>query len=269
MDLTFFVQNKHLIEGAEKQGLYCIEQKLPKESRALRAFRCGLAGKPQDSAYSAYRSTEGNFASRFANYLNYWLPTDGIVHAILTVPRVKIAGFSERVMTPREPGDNREDYAREGTSIIQIREKQYHNLLMSGIDKLQRLSMPGTDESKKRSEFFRGDLQKCIRSLKAIGTGDLYLFESNSKVKKITLRRRGIADIKPDQIKLRRGIDVTANSEIIKKLSNNDAKVTKALLKLTFVTPKIKPVLNPPPIRRSPRFQNCLQCLSPLFQNKV
>jgi len=260
MDLTFFVQNKHLIEGAEKQGLYCIEQKkLPKESRA---FRCGLAGKPQDSAYSGFKSREAHFASRFANYLNYWLPTDGTVHAILTVPRVKIAGFSERVMTPREAGDNREDYAREGTSIIKIREKQYHNLLMSGIDKMQRLSMPGTDESKKRSEFFRGDLKKCIRSLKAIGTGDLYLFESNSKVKKITLRRRGIEDIKPDQVKIRRGIDVTANSQIIKKLSNNDAKVTKALSKLAFVTPKIKPV----PPRRSPRFQNCLQCL---FQNKV
>ena len=260
MDLTFFVQNKHIIEGAEKQGLYCIEQKkLPKESRA---FRCGLAGKPQDSAYSGFKSREAHFASRFANYLNYWLPTDGTVHAILTVPRVKIAGFSERVMTPREAGDNREDYARECTSIIKIREKQYHNLLMSGIDKMQRLSMPGTDESKKRSEFFRGDLKKCIRSLKAIGTGDLYLFESNSKVKKITLRRRGIEYIKADQIKLRRGIDVTANSEIIKKLSNNDAKVTKALSKLAFVTPKIKPV----PPRRSPRFQNCLQCL---FQNKV
>ena len=46
MDLTFFVQNKHIIEGAEKQGLYCIEQKLPKESRAGLVLRDagGLGG---------------------------------------------------------------------------------------------------------------------------------------------------------------------------------------------------------------------------------
>jgi len=251
MDLTYFIQNKHQIEGAEKQGLYCIEQKqIPKK---LSAFRCGFAGKPQDSATNAVTYKEGNFASRFANYLNYWMPTDGKVHAILLVPRVKIAGFSERILVPRVPGDNRPDIALESTTLIQIREKQYHNLLMSGPDKMLRLSMPGTTEERKKGEFFRGDLQKCIRSLKAIGTGELYIFESNSKVKKITLRRRGNEDINPEQIPLRTGINVSANASIIDKLQKNDPAVTKALAQLGYVTkkPNNKPK---PPLRKSPRF---------------
>ena len=53
-------------------------RQIPKK---LSAFRCGFAGKPQDSATNAVTYKEGNFASRFANYLNYWLPTDGKVHA--------------------------------------------------------------------------------------------------------------------------------------------------------------------------------------------
>ena len=253
MDLTYFIQNKHQIEGAEKQGLYCIEQKqIPKK---LSAFRCGFAGKPQDSATNAVTYKEGNFASRFANYLNYWMPTDGKVHAILLVPRVKIAGFSERILVPRVAGDNRPDIALESTTLIQIREKQYHNLLMSGPDKMLRLSMPGTDESKKRSEFFRGDLQKCIRSLKAIGTGELYIFESNDikKIKKVTLNKRNIKNITPEQIPLRTGISVSANASIIDKLQKNDPAVTKALAQLGYVTkkPNNKPK---PPLRKSPRF---------------
>ena len=73
MDFTYFIQNKERIEVAEKPGLYCVMQShLPKDKQA---YRCGLAGKPVDSA-TQFKSAEGNFSSRLATYLNYWLPTD-------------------------------------------------------------------------------------------------------------------------------------------------------------------------------------------------
>ena len=74
MDFTYFIANKQQIEVAEKPGLYCVMQShLPKDRIAVRA---GLSGKPVDSA-TQFKSQEGNFASRFAQYLNYWMPTDG------------------------------------------------------------------------------------------------------------------------------------------------------------------------------------------------
>ena len=107
MDFTFFIQHKEEIEPALKSGLYLIQQShLPEK---YQAFRCGLAGRPADVATRAFQSQQSNFASRFANYLNYWLPTDAKVFAVLTVPRVIRAGFSERILTEREEGDNRED----------------------------------------------------------------------------------------------------------------------------------------------------------------
>ena len=42
--------------------------------------------------------------------------------ACLTVPRCIRAGFSDRVLPERAEGDNREDYAREFQTLIQIRE---------------------------------------------------------------------------------------------------------------------------------------------------
>ena len=61
MDFTYFIQNKEKIEVAEKAGLYAVMQShIPKN---LQAFRCGLAGKPVDSA-TQFKSAEGNFASR-------------------------------------------------------------------------------------------------------------------------------------------------------------------------------------------------------------
>ena len=176
MDFTYFIANKERIEVAEKPGLYCVLQShLPKDKQS---WRCGLAGKPVDSA-TQFKSAEGNFSSRFATYLNYWLPTDAKVFACLTVPRRQIQGFAERVMPERQEGDNREEYARMhmGGTLIQIREKQYHsNLVRLG---MTRLGMPGTEESRKRSEFFRGPLELAVRALKEIGTGDLYLFQNN------------------------------------------------------------------------------------------
>ena len=74
MDFTYFIQNKERISVATRSGLYCVMQShLPKDRIAVRA---GLSGKPVDSA-TQFKSQEGNFASRFAQYLNYWMPTDG------------------------------------------------------------------------------------------------------------------------------------------------------------------------------------------------
>jgi len=111
MDFTHFIAHQDEIEPALKSGLYIVQQShLPLN---LQAFRCGLAGKPSDAAQRAFQGKQSSFSSRFATYLNYWLPTNAKVFAVLTVPRRIRAGFSDRVLSERQEGDNREDYARE------------------------------------------------------------------------------------------------------------------------------------------------------------
>ena len=246
MDATFFIQNKEQIEVAEKPGLYCMMQShLPKDRQA---YRCGLAGKPVDSA-TQFKSAEGNFSSRLAQYLNYYLPTDAKIYACLTVPRKSVLGFAERVMPERQEGDNREEYARMhmGQTLIQIREKQYHsNLVRLG---MQRLGMPGTEESKKRSEFFRGSLDTCIRALKEIGTGDLYLFQNNDidKIQKITLKKRNVT-ITPDQVELRTSPRFSAAENLINQMMT-DTPTQRAVSRLAQLTPVTTPT------RKSPRLE--------------
>ena len=110
MDFTHFIANQDTIEPALKSGLYIVQQShLPLN---LQAFRCGLAGKPSDAAQRAFQGKQSSFSSRFATYLNYWLPTNAKVFAVLTVPRRIRAGFSDRILSERQKGDNREDYAR-------------------------------------------------------------------------------------------------------------------------------------------------------------
>jgi hypothetical protein len=244
MDFTYFIQNKERIEVAEKPGLYCVMQShLPKDKQA---YRCGLAGKPVDSA-TQFKSAEGNFSSRFATYLNYWLPTDAKIYACLTVPRKSILGFAERVMPEKMEGDNRAEYQRlhMGSTLIQIREKQFHqNLVRLG---MQRLGMPGTEESRKRSEFFRGSLDLVIKALKQIGTGDLYLFQNNdiNKIEKITLKKRGVT-LTPDQVELRTSPRFTAAEEVINQMMN-DTPTQRAVSRLAQLTPVTTPT------RKSPR----------------
>jgi hypothetical protein len=82
MDFTHFIANKEKIEVALKSGLYIIQQShLPEK---YQAWRAGLAGKAADFAIRAFQSQQSNFASRFATYLNYWLPTDAKVYACLS-----------------------------------------------------------------------------------------------------------------------------------------------------------------------------------------
>ena len=249
MDFTYFIQNKDKIEVAEKGGLYAVMQShIPKQ---LQAFRCGLAGKPVDSA-TQFKSAEGNFASRFATYLNYYMPTDAKVFACLTVPRRSILGFAERVMPERIEGDNREDFQllHLGKTLIEIRERQYHQLLVKY--GMHRLGMPGTEESRKRGEFFRGPLEICIKALREIGTGNLYLFESNdiSKIKKIELRKRGVS-ITPDQIELRSSPRFSAGEDLINEMMT-DAATQRAMAKLADI--RTTPETNTT-IRRSPRLE--------------
>ena len=247
MDFTYFIQNKEKIPVAEKAGLYAVMQShIPKH---LQAFRCGLAGKPVDSA-TQFKSAEGNFASRMAQYLNYWMPTDAKVFACLTVPRRSIQGFAQRVMPEQQEGDNREPYQllHLGQTLIQIREKQYHQLLVKY--GMNRLGMPGTEESRKRGEFFRGPLETCINALKGIGTGDLYLFKDNNEVEKITLRKRGVS-ITPDQVALRSSPRFSAAEDLIEQMMT-DKPTQRAMAKLA----QIRPVTTPETTtRRSPRLE--------------
>ena len=199
MDFTWFIANAERIEPALKSGLYIVQQsRIPPE---YQAFRCGLAGKPSDAAQRAFQGKQSSFSSRFATYLNYWLPTNAKVFACLTVPRRIRAGFSDRVLNEREEGDNREDYAREYQTLIQVREAQFHSLLLRY--GMQRMGLPGTEEERQRSEFFKGSLVQAKRALKAIGRGDFFEFDSNdiSKIRKQTLTRSD--EIETTQVKLR------------------------------------------------------------------
>ena len=237
MDFTFFISNKDQIEVADKSGLYIVQQShLPPQ---YQAFRCGLAGKPSDAAVKAFQGKQSSFSSRFATYLNYWMPTDAKVFACLTVPRRIRAGFSDRVLSQREEGDNREDYAREFQTLIQIREAQFHKLLVRY--GMTRLKLETTKEGRERSEFFRGTLAQAKRALKAVGKGDLYEFQSNDidRVKKQALTRG--EDIATTQVKLRESPRLVANRDTVDALAQGDQPTARAIDRLTRA-------------RRSPRF---------------
>ena len=248
MDFIDFIKDDRL-EMTEKAGLYCVMQSnIPKH---LQAYRCGLAGKPVDSA-TQFKSAEGSFKSRFAQYLNYWRPERNAakVFAVLTVPRKSIMGFAERVMPEQQDGDNREPYQllHLGKTLIEIRERQYHQLLVKY--GMKRLGMPGTEESRKRGEFFRGPLETCIKALKGIGTGDLYLFKDNNEVEKITLKKRGV-NITPDQVELRSSPRFSAAEDLINQMLT-DVPTQRAMAKLAQI---IRPVTPETTTRRSPRLE--------------
>eukprot|EP00964_Phaeocystis_antarctica_P118087 scaffold81914_cov78-Phaeocystis_antarctica.AAC.2 len=116
---------------------------------------------------------------------------------------------------------------------------------------MNRLGMPGTEESRKRGEFFRGPLETCIKALKEIGTGDLYLFESNdiSKIKKIELRKRGVT-INPDQVALRSSPRFSAAEDLIEQMMT-DKPTQRAMAKLA----QVRPVTPETTTRRSPRLE--------------
>ena len=228
MDLTYFIQNS--IGPADKSGLYCVEQKHVPPS--YRAFRCGLAGRPVDTATSV-KTEEGNFKARFAMYLrNGWLPTDGKVHACLTVPRRSMQGFAERVMPERVIGDNREEYARLhlGKTLIDIREKQYHQILTQM--GLTRLGMPGTEVEKRRGEFFKGNLTDIVSALRRIGVGDLYIFKSNEEWSKVTLKRRNVEEITPTHVPLRKSSRFVVDKQTAERASKGDKKTVAGLASL-------------------------------------
>ena len=272
MDFTEFIRLKGTLEPGLKAGLYCVMQShIPLE---YQHFRCGLAGKPVDSA-TQFKSEEGNFSSRFAQYLNYWGPTNAKVFAVLTVPRNAIMGFAERVMPPVAEGDNREAHARMhlGTTLIQIREQQYHaKLVQLGAS---RWRMPTTEIGKERSEFFKTDISTCIRALRSIGTGDLFTFHGNnpSQIKKESLKKRGLAPIEPEHVALRKSsrlnpitgeddnaddgddplhvpltLHVTGSKKVVDALSSGDSSMAKSLNSLGSVRRKSARVdgLNPP-----------------------
>jgi len=242
MDFQYFIENKKQIEVAEKPGLYIVMQNhLPQQ---YQAFRLGLAGKPVDSATST-RLKDSNFAGRLGMYLQTWLPTSGTVFAVLTVPRTQIMGFAERVMPAREENDNRPDYARLhlSRSLIGIREEQYHRLaLRYG---MRRLTMPGVDPNKSRSEFFKGTLQQAMRALKSVGVGDLYTFSGNNinQIQKQTLKRGDV--IQTQQVPLRGSARFTVNKDVVDLLQADDPPTKRAVERLA----KVKPAST----RRSPR----------------
>ena len=237
MDFTYFIANKDQIEVAEKSGLYIVQQShLPPQ---YQAFRCGLAGKPSDAAVKAFQGKQSSFSSRFATYLNYWMPTDAKVFACLTVPRRIRAGFSDRVLTERAEGDNREDYARQYQTLIQIREAQFHKLLVRY--GMTRLKLDTTQEGRERSEFFKGTLTQAKRALKAVGRGEYFEF-SNNKIEDITQQTliRG-EQIETTQVKLRESPRLVANRDTVDALSTGDEATTRAVEKVSRA-------------RRSPRF---------------
>ena len=48
-------------------------------------------------------------------------------------------------------------------------------------------------------------VETCIKALRAIGTGDLFIFKGNSvdQIEKVTLKKRGLEALTPEQVALR------------------------------------------------------------------
>ena len=98
---------------------------------------------------------------------------------------------------------------------------------------MQRMGLPGTEEERKRSEFFTGSLAQAKRALKAIGRGDYFEFESNdmSKVRKQTLTRGD--EIETTQVKLRESPRLVANKATVDLLAQNDPPTVQAFDKVS------------------------------------
>ena len=109
---------------------------------------------------------------------------------------------------------------------------------------MQRLGLPGTEEERKRSEFFKGSLVQAKRALKAIGRGDFFEFDSNdiSKIRKQTLTRSD--EIETTQVKLRESPRLVANKETVELLAQNDPPTVQAIDKVSQAvrkSPRLKP----------------------------
>ena len=78
--------------------------------------------------------------------------------------------------------------------------------------------------------------KKYIPSLlSSIGTGDLYLFQSNTNVQKIELKRRNIPKVIPEQVALRKTPRFAASPLLTQLLAEGDKVATKAVAKLKDV----------------------------------
>ena len=98
---------------------------------------------------------------------------------------------------------------------------------------MQRMGLPGTQEERKRAEFFNGSLAQAKRALKAIGRGDFFEFDSNdiTKMRKQTLTRGD--EIETTQVKLRESPRLVANRETVELLAQNDPPTVQAIDKVS------------------------------------
>ena len=104
---------------------------------------------------------------------------------------------------------------------------------------MHRMGLPGTEEERKRSEFFKGSLAEAKRALKAIGRGDYFEFESNdiSKMRKQTLTRGD--EIETTQVKLRESPRLLASklSNYLRRMIRPRSKRSKRCRKLSVSPP--------------------------------
>ena len=96
--------------------------------------------------------------------------------------------------------------------------------------------MPGTDPDKRRGEFFKGDLNDIVRSLREIGTGDLWLFASNTSYRKVELKSRAARPIVPQQVPLA----FSTNRANVEALQAGNARISRSMAKLLKVTRRKK-----------------------------
>lgn len=240
MDFEFFIANKASIECGEKPGLYIVMQANQKPE--LQWYRMGLAGKPVDSA-TQFKSKSGNFSTRFAQYLNYWGPTGAKVYACLTVPRVTIQGFAERIMPSKNADDGREDYALLHTAktLIQRREKEMHSYAVQyGMERWKMAT-----SLRATSEFFKGSLAQAIKSMRSVGVGTMFTFHGNNinSIRKQTLTRGDI--IIPDHIKLRESPRLVVQQEVVDLLQKDDPGTKRAIERLSGLKTKPKTATAP------------------------
>ena len=183
MDIQTFIEQK--LEPGDFIGLYCVSQNLLKPPYDRGVFRAGAAGTKEILDRGFGTGGQSNFRSRMALYFNNWVG-GGTLHFCLTVPRSIFAGFSQRVLEPRDPRDGREDYALAGKTRLQLRERQYHNAIEArGVQRVR----------SGRAEWFRGSLRQIELGLRSLGTGTFYKFENNAIVDKVELKKTGDLDV--------------------------------------------------------------------------
>lgn len=163
MDIDFFCDrnNQHIVGHLQdKIGLYCVQQKeLPKKYENMR--RCGSAGSVEVIPGNDAMVSQSSFRTRFLMYFSDFISSAKVHFVVTGIPRSIHMGFSRKVLHYYVEGDNREAYARPGTTQLLFREKEYHR----NLEKLGCVNVRGG-----RNEWYEGPIETMMEAASMLGS---------------------------------------------------------------------------------------------------